>query len=256
MKTWSIKNAGKIQFEIMDDFGKDSQAIETLLKYIINGIAKRAVIYYNKIDKCDHVFLNSEGELHSTITLSIADLVDTFKTEFPVWRKYSKTKSGSLDYWIFYKNIIFALELKLEHKGIGRYNCRSSRRIFNGFNTAIEQLEGIENNQKLFFIKDAKGLVKIVFETIVFSTKSKNIHDDYNDNIEEYNKKINDSFNDLVDIGRHQIDNKLRFNKKVNFRSLWFLDKNITYLKKGREEYDLLIPAVGYIGNIDYYVSK
>lgn len=247
-----MPNYGRISFELLKDFGKDSIVIQRLLNQIIQGIAKRSVEYYHNTKKMDHVFLNSEGELHTTVTPAISNLTNTFKTEFPANREYSKTgRRGHVDYWIFYKNIVFLLELKLAHKGFARGDCTTSERIFDRFNEAIFQLESIYDDKLLSFIDGTKKIIKIGFETIVFGSKSPKIRVSFYNNPKKYHEMIENSLESLVKYKRHKNRSELKLKKSVDFKSLWLLNLDLTLIKKGRMPLDHIFPAVGFIGHIE-----
>ncbi len=247
-----MTNFGKIKFELLNDYGEDTKPIKELLSIIIFGIAEHSVKYYRDTNQLDHVFINSEGELHATVTPSIAEKITTFKTEFPAKRKHSESeRRGHVDYWIFYKNIVFIVELKLVHKGFARGDCTTSRRIFTRYIEAIEQLDDIEEDRLLCFMEGTKKVVKIGFETIVFGTRSKKIHEHFHVNPSFYHEKIEKSLDALIKKGQHYKKPKLKLKKPIDFKALWFLHKDITFIKKGRLSEDHLFPAVGFIGHIE-----
>ena len=66
MANWIIPKTGKISFELLKDFKEHNDTIIDLLKSMINGIATRALEYYYLTNANDQVFINSEGELHSS----------------------------------------------------------------------------------------------------------------------------------------------------------------------------------------------
>lgn len=251
MKRWPITDAGEIQFELMKEFGEDTKIIKDFLSGIIKGIAKRTLEYYNLTKGRDHAFLDSEKGIQSTVTLSIADLTPIFKSEFPTWRAYSTTKSGNLDYWIFYKNIAFAMELKYSHKGFYRGDCCDDKGIYKDFNKALAQLENIEENKLLLFMDGTKAITKMVFHPIIFFSDAGRLQNGFIDSLEKYQSNIEQSFNTLFDKTRAN-KKGYKFNQELNLKALWFLDKNIIYLKAGRKERNYVYPAIGFIGHIDY----
>ena len=250
MERWSIPNAGEIQFELMDDFGKDTKTIKELLSGIINGMAERTVDYYHLTNGKDHAFIDSEKAIQPTITMAIAKITPVFKPEFPAWRVYSTKRRGNLDYWIYYKKITFAMELKFSHKGFYRNHCCEDGGIFRDHNKALYQLEGIEYDKLLSFMDDTKAIIKMVFHPIVFYSNAKRLQGGFTDNLEKYQDKIEKSFNTMFD---DTIRSKkgYKFEKQPNFRALWFLDENISYLETGKMNKNYYYPAVGFIGHIE-----
>jgi hypothetical protein len=247
-----MPNYGDIKFELLNDYGEYNKPIKELLFIIIFGIAERSVSYYRKTKQLDHVFINSEGELHTTVTPSIAKIITTFKTEFPAKRKHSASgRRGHVDYWIFYKNIAFIVELKLVHKGFARGDCTTSERIFTRYIEALDQLDDIEEDKLLCFMEGTKKVVKIVFEVIVFGTRSKKIQQLFYNNPNVYHEKIEQSLDVLIKSGQHYRKTKLKLKKPIDFKALWFLHKDITFIKKGRLSEDHVFPAVGFIGHIE-----
>jgi len=251
MNKLEIPNAGIIEYGLMENFGENTPTISELLQTIIKGIAEKSVLYYKKTKGRDQLFIDSEGELHVGVTQSIAKLTPVFKTEYPVWREYSTTKSGNLDYWIFYNNIAFALELKLAHKGSFKGDCCVKRSIYNHFNRALKQLENVENNDILHIMEKTKGLAKIVLEEIIFYSKTNNADMEL---LEEYQQKIQNSFDTLFDTSKLN-PKGLSFRKEPNMKALWYLDKNIALLEKGRFQENRLYPVIGFIGHVDYIKS-
>lgn len=251
MEKWTVPNAGVIEFELMKDYGEDTQSIKEFLSEIINGIATRSVEYYNLTKGLDQAFLDSEKAFQSTITLSMSKITPIFKSEFPTWRTYSTTKSGNLDFWAFYKDIVFAIETKYSHKGFFQYDCCDDKGIYKDFNKALGQLENIEDNKLLQFMDGTKAIAKVVFHPIVFFSDADRIQYGFRDDLEKYQKKIEYSFNTLYE---PTISSKkgYKFDKELNFKALWFLDRNIIYQKAGIKEKNYVYPAIGFIGHIDY----
>jgi len=248
MKTFEIKNAGTIEYELLDEFGNQTQTIEEFLIGIIKFIAKQSVPYYTETNGKDHIFLDSEGELNTVVTQAITDNTILFKREFPMWREYSTTKSGNLDYWIQYDNIAIAMELKLAHKGSIQGDCNVKQSIYDHFNKALKQLENIETTDLFFLKENTKGLLKLVFQEIVLYSKNTTMFDD---SFESYQEKIKSSFNTLFDDTENN-PKGLCFDKAPNMRCVWHLDKEIAYVKKGRFDEDRVYPSVGFIARIDY----
>jgi hypothetical protein len=106
MKKIELQNAGIIEYELLDEFGNQTEKIERFLIGIIKFIAEHSVTYYQKSNGKDQIFIDSEGELNTVVTQAIADNTILFKREFPILRVYSTTKKGNLDYLIQYLDFV------------------------------------------------------------------------------------------------------------------------------------------------------
>jgi hypothetical protein len=161
MDIWIISNTGRIEFDLLKDFGVNNTSVKAMLKQMIWGLAEQANEYYYKTDQQDHVFIDSEGELNGFITLAVSKLTPTFKTEFPALRNYSTTKSGNLDFWIYHDDTVFVVELKHSHMGFAQGKCKDKKSIFMKYNEALNQLKGIENDSSLTYLDHLNALIKI-----------------------------------------------------------------------------------------------
>lgn len=250
MERWEVPNTGEIEFELLRNYKEDQITIRDLLKTMILGIANRSKNYYELTGRKDHVFINSESELHASITPAIQELTPIYKTEFPVLRPESKSKGrGHLDYWIFYNNLSFAVEMKFCHKGAYKNDVKISDSIFKKYNEALKQITNIEQDRILQLMDNTKAIVKIVFETIVYDSSANRIQKGYHDNLEIMQKRISNQFEELIQMGQKPLKG---FNDTVDFKSLWFLDEDLIFLQPGREVKASVYPAVGFIGHIDY----
>ena len=101
-------------------------------------------------------------------------------------------------------------------------------------------------------MKNAKGLIKIALEVIVIDSASdiQNKHDAAM--LHNYQEKILKNFESLIETGKHKSREELKFNKKINFKSLCVYDERLVYMEIGRMSKYYNIPAVGFIGNIEF----
>ncbi len=243
MREWKIPNVGEIHLELMKDLGKSTEITEKLLKKIIEGIAIRSANYYKNTDGHDHLFTYSEKQLNTAICPAIAnDISLIFKMELPIKRK-DKKRRGNLDYWIFYNNIVFALELKLAHISYNSKDYTEKKSVFEKFTKALEQLDEIEEDKVLYSIKDTNRVIKIALEAIVFQKKSEKEININENELKEIQWDIEDKFNSLIKEDK-------KFDKEVNFKSVWFPEESLVSLKPIVYGEYRMCPALGFIGHV------
>ena len=141
INNWTVKDVGKIHFELKKDLGNNTKDVEKFLRQLIEGIAKHSAEYHSNTNGRDHIFIYSEEQLNSVVCPIIArDISPIFKMEFPIKRS-GKSRRGNLDYWVYTDNNVIALELKLAHISYSSKNFDEKKSIFNKYNKALKQIK-------------------------------------------------------------------------------------------------------------------
>jgi hypothetical protein len=231
----TIKNCGELGIEILKDDADGMRVTKDFLEKLIYNIVKRSTKYFYETK--DHVFIYREKQLNSAVCPSIADLTDSFLMEHPLNRKPhgEDEYSGRVDYWIYYRNYSYVLELK--HSYFAYKMADSPRQdISDKFDSAIRQLNSIKIDECKDLSYNSKGLIKIALQAIVFYQSSQ--EDISLDNLK--NQNLKEDFEDLI--------SNTDLNNKSNFRSLWLLNKKLIESVEYRNGYEIY-PAVAFVGN-------
>lgn len=163
-----IQKVGKINYISKLTDGDGTRISNEFFKKLIKEFAKQTSLYIRATEEVPFAF--SERQLNSVIAPAISKISPAFLMEAPVdrkWSSISKTKYndsyGRVDYWCYYRNIVFLIEIK--HDFI---SCKtgSLRKILKeDWNTALEQLDVIENEAK-FRSEDCKGVFRVALDIV------------------------------------------------------------------------------------------
>jgi len=239
-------NFGELEIQFGTITGRGEKTTRELLTTLLHRIVVRSTGYYDEAagvikNPCyqDHVFTFSERQFHSVICPAVADLTPYFLLENPLSRKPAGEEeySGSVDYWLYYKDYSYMIELKHAYLAYTRAdNPRAT--VVERFSEALQQLGNIriEECRSLRF---GKGLRKIALEAIVFyrgSKRKSTLEADMK------NKDFRIVYRKLLRVPE--------FAHKSNLNALWVLKKRLVspyeYSKTSYEVY----PAVAFIGNV------
>ena len=233
----TLRNIGEIGTEFNNVDTNGARVSRDLVGKLIDEIAKRSVSYFDSTG--DHAFYYSEKQFNSVVCPAIAELTkDCFLIEQPSKRKPAGENeySGHIDYWLYYRNYSFLLEMKHAYFAY-RMTKQPRKSIIERLNEAHKQLKMVRKNE-CRNLSMGYGLIKIAFEAITFYEGSKN----------KYKKK------DWEKKDFKQIYSNLMTNKELNqlttFNSLWVLNKRLV------EPYDYpdgsfeVYPAIAFIGDI------
>jgi hypothetical protein len=215
----------------------DERITIDFLKRLLRGIVERSTQYFDETG--DHVFIYRERQMHSVICPAIADLASSYLLELPLKRKPAGEEeySGSVDYWVSYRNRSFLIELK--HTYFAYRNVEAPRRkIAEKMEEALNQLRSIRIDQCRYAAGSDKMLTKMALLTIVFYEGSKK------EISEKEVMKLN--FKNIL----RKMLNNTGLMRTSNLVSLWVLDRRLVMpFEYQNEEYEIY-PAIGFVGKI------
>ncbi|MEM3759587.1 MAG: hypothetical protein QXZ02_00585 [Candidatus Bathyarchaeia archaeon] len=220
--------------------GSGADIAREFLKKLVQRIVIRSTEYYycarRSTGEQDHAFTYWERQFHSIVCPSIADLTTYFLAENPLNRKPAGEKEhrGRVDYWIFYKNYSFMVELK--HAYFAYKEAENpSKIIARRFSRAMRQLNEIRKDE-CRGLSYGNGLRKIALESVVFyrssREKDKLMFDVENENFKKLFKKLL---------------RNTKLEKRSNFQALWILSRRLIKPFEYRDGFEIY-PAVGFIG--------
>jgi len=241
LKYESINGCGELGIEFDDIRGRGAKVTRDFLRELLRHIVVRSTQYYDEtVDagQQEHVFTYRERQLHSVVCPAIADITTFFLIESPLIRKPAGEAEyrGSVDYWIYYMNYSFLMELKHTYFAFARAdNPRKS--ITKKFARALEQLGNVRKKEcrSLTF---GKGLRKIALEVVVFYRGSK----------EESRLTIDLESEDFRALFKKLVRNT-ELEYRSNLRALWVLDERLVEPVEYANSF-AIYPAVAFIGNI------
>lgn len=236
MKYETVKNCGELGIEFENIRGHGARVTREFLRNLLKHIVERCTEYYDQTE--EHVFTYRERQLHSVVCPSIADITPSFLMENPLTRKPAGEEEyrGNVDYWIFYNNYSFLVELK--HTYFAYNNADNPRKsIVKKFARALEQLRSVRKNE----CRDqtfGNGLRKIALEAVVFYRGSK----------EERKLKIDLESRDFRTLFKKLLRNT-ELEYRSNLRALWVLDERLVEPVKYASSFEIY-PAVAFIGKV------
>jgi len=232
-----LRGSGSIGFDFGNLNGEGSLIIRDFLKQLIVNVVKGYTNYYNSTQDFhnDHILRYKEMQLNGVLCPAIASITPAYLTECPCRRKTDAKESsaGHIDYWIYYHNTSFLLEVKHAHY---YYKYRKNK-INERFQDAIKQLKYVHRYSYPDFVpNNSVKLIKIALEAIVFSWELKEKKDsdkiDASGSIEEF---------DLIKRGFRK--------NKPDFSALWLLNKDLIH-KFEEDGGDYQYPALAFIARI------
>lgn len=239
----TIKDCGELGIEFGKIRGTGSRVSRWFLRTFLREFVLRSTEYYNETG--DHVFYYRERQLHSVVCPSIAHLTPAFLMEHPLTRKPAGEEEyrGSADYWIYYKNCTFLMELKHAYFAYNRtYNYGKS--VTRKFVNALRQLRNIRKNE-CRSLRLGYGLRQIALEAVVFYRRSK----------EKAKLKTDLQRCDFKLLFEELIENT-KLEDKSNLRALWVLDKKLVEPVEITSIHSFeMYPAVGFVGRISEMIE-
>jgi hypothetical protein len=210
-----------------------------LLTELLYQIVIKSTKYYDEARHAgdlDHVFTYRERQFHSVVCPAIANITSYFLIENPLSRKPAGEAeySGNVDYWIYYRDYSFMMELKHAYFAYTRSdNPRGT--VAARFHEALKQLGDIRK-EECRNLTYGNGLRKIAMEAVVF----------YRDSPQESKLK-----GDLKSQNFRRLFKKLLSNTKLdqssNLSALWMLSKRLVTPLKVGNTFEIY-PAVAFIG--------
>lgn len=242
MKYETINGCGELGIEFGRIGGRSVKVPKDFLRKLLRRIVVRSTEYYDNaltlLGEQDHVFTYRERQLHSVVCPSIGDITSYFMIETPLTRKRTGEPeySGAVDYWIYYKDRCFLVELKHVYFAYRKAD-NPAKGITRKFEHALKQLNSIrkDESRSLAF---GKRLRKIALEVVVFYRRSK----------EKRRLEIDLESRDFRALFKELVKNA-QFRHRPNLRALWILDQRLVKPFRVGNTFETN-PAVGFIGNI------
>jgi len=240
---------GELQIRFGKIGGRGAKITKEFLRELLHQIVVRSTKYYDEAryardrDNQDHVFTYKERQFHSVVCPAIADLTPYFLIENPLNRKPASEAeySGSVDYWIYYKNYSFMTELKHTFFAYTRAdNPRGS--VTERFSKALQQLGDIridECRSQTF----GNGLRKIALEAVVF----------YRGSGERRKLKANIKSGNFRALFKKLLRNT-ELEQRSNLHALWVLSKRLVAPFEYSNTFEIY-PAVAFIGHVSEIVE-
>jgi len=232
---------GELEIKFSKLRGPGANITRDFLRKLMYRIVVRATKYFDeaRLAGCeDHVFTYREKQFHSVVCPAIADITPWFLIEHPLYRKPAGEAEypGTVDYWIYYKNYSFIMELK--HSYFAYAKASNPRKaITRKFLDALSQLRNIRKDE-CRSLTYGNGLRKIALEAIVFYKGAKE-----KSKLEEDIKS-----EDFKSLFKNLLRNSELTNKS-NFHALWILDKKLVVPFEYSDWFEIY-PAVVFVGYI------
>jgi hypothetical protein len=234
----------EIKFGILG--GRGANITREFLRRLLHQIITKSTKYYDEARHAgdqDHVFTYREKQFHSVVCPAIADITSYFLIENPLHRKPAGEAeySGSVDYWIYYKNYSFMMELKHTYFAYTRAdNPRGT--VTERFSEALKQLGDIRKDE-CRGLTYGNGLRKIALEAVVFYRGSK----------EENKLKVDIKSEDFRVLLRKLLRNT-ELGKRSNLHALWLLNKRLVTPFEYANTFEIY-PAVAFVGHVSDIVK-
>lgn len=233
-----MRDCGELGIELGEIRGSGSRVSRDLLKKFLKEFVWRSAKYYEGTG--DHVFYYSERQIHSAICPAIANITPTFLMEHPLTRKPAGEEEyrGRTDYWIYYRDYSFVMELKHTYFAYNRaYKPRKG--ILKKFAKALKDLENVKKDE-YENLKVGYGLRRIALEVVVFYRRWR----------EKAELKDDLKRCDFKSLFEELIENT-KLERKSNLRALWILDKELAEPVeiKPLDSFEIF-PAVAFVGSI------
>jgi hypothetical protein len=234
----------QIKFGILE--GPSANVTKEFLRKLVRRIVVRSTKYFDEAQYAgepDHVFIYGEKQFHSVVCPAVADITPYFLMENPLYRKPpgEEEYSGSVDYWVFYKNYSFMIELKHSYFAYTQAD-NPGKDMAEKFLEALQQLEEIRKDE-CRSLTYGNGLRKIALETIVFYRES-----------EEESKLKADVRNENFRMLFKKLLRNTELRNKSNFRALWILNKKLVTPIKYADTSEIY-PAIAFVGYVSDIVN-
>ncbi len=241
-----IRNCGELGIEFNDIRGHGARVTTEFLRELIQHIVARSTRYYDEtgcVGVPEHVFAYRERQLHSVVCPAIADITACFLVENPLNRKPAGEAEyrGSADYWIYYRDYSFLMELKHTYCAYTRVDD-PRKSIARKFTRALEQLRNVRK-EECIDLTFGKGLRKITLEVIVF----------YRGSAEESKLKVDLERRNFRALFRKLIRNT-ELKHMSNLRALWVLNRRLVEPAEYANSFEIY-PAVAFVGNISEIIE-
>jgi hypothetical protein len=241
MKDRIVGDYGELEIRFGVLKGSGANIAKEFLRKLIYRIIIRSTKYYDNagcIGEPDHAFTYREKQFHSVVCPAIADITPYFLIENPLYRKPAGEEeySGCVDYWIFYKNYSFMIELKHSYFAYTQAN-NPCRIIAERFSKALQQLEEIRKDE-CRSLTYGNGLRKIALETVVFYRESK----------EENKLKFDVKSENFRALFKKLLRNT-ELENRSNFHALWILSNRLVAPFKYANTFEIY-PAAAFVGHV------
>jgi hypothetical protein len=232
-KTVTIKNVGRLKVYSTIKDGPGARITGNFLTELVCRFVKHSAKNVNS--KFVASFAFGEMQMNSSFAPAVSDLSEAFLMEYPLYKedrlkkKDPENSYGRIDYWIYYKNIDFYLELK--HSRISTQQEPERKDIEESWEVVCRQADRAYDRSESEATNGAKGAVSIglhVF-TIYHSTSKNAIK--ASELFKNYD--LDGTFEFYLDKLRDPIPNW----KGILYFNNEFIEKSSSDLDKGRKEF-------------------
>ena len=211
-----INKVGKLHVISTLADGEGIRKVRDFLSLLVTGFAKQVSVYMNETWEAPFVF--RERQLHTFLAPTLSKFTDVFLMEAPVHRKWSSISSqdyndshGWVDYWCFYRNLVFLIELK--HGFLSGRTGTPNKNVKNYWVEAVQQLDVIQDYADIQS-QDSGGAFRIALQVLP-------IYETVNDSM----PKIIGNTDKLLEIQKNCME---AFKPEPNWSMLWQLHESIT----------------------------
>lgn len=223
----TIRSVGEIHVEHSLSDGKGIRITKDFLSQLAIEFAKQAAKYIEFTNEAPFAF--KERQLHSIVAPALSRITQAFLMETPITRKWSDVNPdcyndshGWIDYWCYYRDFIFLIELK--HGFVSSKSGQVKKEVQNDWTTAIEQLSAVKNELSTY-MKNSKGVIKLALDILPIFESTR--HDA---------PILHTTKDDLLST---QLAVMGTLNPTSNYCLLWKLHKNLVgpYVYQNKSEY-------------------
>ena len=171
MNFTQLRGSGSVAFEFNNLAGDGSRITRDFLQQLIKNVIKEYTHYLNETKTFNSypIMIFKEQQFSGIMSPAIAAITHAYLTQCPCDRKLPGVyiNRGHIDYWIYFNNTVFLIELKHAH-----YYENSDKKINSRFKDAVKQLNAIKEDSYTYFRpNDDVNVIKIALVVIVFEKK-------------------------------------------------------------------------------------
>jgi len=239
----NLGNAGELIIEYKCDL-PEQRICREFLESFISDFAKIATEFYQHNGN-NHCFSKSETDCYPIIAQILKK--ESFKPEYEIKRLYRKSGRGRLDYLVRKDDNLFAIELKLSHKGYKNTKISLNQKILKKHLKVVKQITEMKIDNYPEFCNGVKQKIRIALHFIVFyrSSKFKNKIDEYVEGITDERNLVKSQMN-TIPFGDKTNSDILPMNPTVKL--CWLLDKEIVEAPHYKEMHiQAIYPSLGFL---------
>jgi len=223
-----IRTVGDIYIDSSLKNGQGVRITNEFFSRLIEEFAKQSTLYIRATNEAPFAF--KEKQLHSIVAPALSKYTKAFLMEPPVNRRWSSISKedledshGWIDYWCYYRNIVFLIELK--HGYLSSISGQVTQNVKDSWEIAIKQLYVIKEAAKVH-AENSNGAFRVALSILPIYEVSNS----------ENPKTINQT--DILLNIQNKIEKELK--PAPNWIGLWVLHKD-------------LVGPYKYLNSVEYY---